>query len=99
MRTVIEILIDNSNSMGNCKGLFENYQDYLMPDGTTRMELAKKILVTEIIPTIDFASEIIVSLFHSHELKDKPRQIIQPIVYKGNNIEELKSKINTIAIP
>jgi hypothetical protein len=99
MKTIIEILIDNSNSMGDCKGLFENYQDYLMPDGTTRMELAKRILTSEIIPTIDYASEIIVSLFHSNEFKDKPREIVQPIVYRGNNFEELKSKVNTIAIP
>lgn len=99
MNTVIEILIDNSNSMGNCKGIFENYKDYLLPDGTTRMELAKKILLNEIIPTIDYASNITTSLFHSLEYKEKPREIVQPIIHKGKNDDKLKAAIQGIKIP
>jgi hypothetical protein len=99
MNTVIEILIDNSNSMGNCKGVFENYKEYLLPDGTTRMELAKKILLADIIPTIDYASNITVSLFHSLEFTEKPREIVQPIIYNGKNNEKLKVAINGITIP
>jgi hypothetical protein len=96
METNIEIVIDNSNSMGNCEGLVENYKDYLMPDGTTRMELVKKILINEIIPTINFAKSIVVSLFHSVGNTD---EIIQPIIYNGNNISELTNVIKSIAIP
>mgnify|MGYP005861460201 CR=1 FL=1 len=99
MNTIIEILIDNSNSMGNCKGVFDNYKDYLLPDGTTRMELAKKILLNEIIPTIDYASNITTSLFHSEEHKKPPKEIVQPIIHKGKNDEKLKSAINNIKIP
>lgn len=99
MNTVIEILIDNSNSMGDCKGVLENYKDYLLPDGSTRMELAKKILLSEIIPTIDYASNITVSLFHSLEFKEKPREIVQPILHKGKNDEQLKNAIKGIVIP
>lgn len=99
MNTVIEILIDNSNSMGNCKGIFENYEDYLLPDGTTRMELAKKILLNEIIPTIDYASNITTSLFHSIEYKEKPREIVQPIIHKGKNDDKLQAAIQGIKIP
>ncbi len=99
MKTIIEILVDNSNSMGNCEGLFENYKDYLLPDGSTRMELAKKILLLDILPTIDFASEITLSLFHSREHKEKDREIIQPIIYNGNNIDQLKDEVKGIEIP
>ena len=99
MNTVIEILIDNSNSMGDCKGVLENYKEYLLPDGSTRMELAQKILLSEIIPTIDYASNITVSLFHSLEYKEKPREIVQPILHKGKNDEQLKNAIKGIIIP
>ena len=44
MKTHIEILIDNSNSMGRCEGL-ENHEQYLLPDDSTRMKLSKKILI------------------------------------------------------
>ena len=96
---MIEILIDNSNSMGDCKGVLENYKDYLLPDGTTRMELAKKILLADIIPTIDYSSNITVSLFHSLEFTEKPREVIQPIIHNGKNDEKLKTAINGIVIP
>ncbi len=99
MDTVIEILIDNSNSMGNCKGVLENYKDYLLPDGSTRMELAKKILLSEIIPTIDYASNITVSLFHSLVFKEKPIEIVQPILHKGKNDQHLNNAIKGIIIP
>jgi hypothetical protein len=99
MNTVIEILIDNSNSMGDCKGVLANYKDFLLPDGSTRMELAKKILLSEIIPTIDYASNITVSLFHSLEFTNKPREIVQPILHKGKSNEQLKTAIKGIVIP
>jgi hypothetical protein len=95
MNTVIEILIDNSNSMGNPEGVLKNHQDYLLPDNkTTRMELAKTILLDEIIPTIDYASNITVSLFHSLNGKFVPK-----IIHNGKNDEKLKSNINGIKIP
>ena len=61
MDTVIEILIDISGSMGTMKGQGDMHENkYLLPDGSTRISLAKKILVEEIMPTIDYAKEIII---------------------------------------
>lgn len=96
METNIEIVIDNSNSMGNCKGILENYKEYLFPDGTTRMELAKAILLNEIIPTIDFAANITVSLFHSIGATES---IVQPILYSGKDVAALISSVTEIEIP
>jgi len=75
MKTIIEILIDNSNSMGRCEGL-EHFEQFLLPDGSTRMKLVKKILINEIIPTLDYASKLVVRTFFSGK-KGKP--IITPI--------------------
>lgn len=44
------------------KGSKENENKYLI-DGQTRMSLIKKILIEEIIPTIEYASNVIVRTF------------------------------------
>lgn len=106
MDTFIEILVDNSNSMGIPKGLTRDSQgtlreptSYLLPDGTTRMQLAKNILLKEVISTIDYASNIKVSLFHSLVNKGEFPKLIQPIIYDGRNINKIKEAINSIEIP
>lgn len=64
MDTIIEILIDISGSMGSMKDQpNEDNKDYLLPDGSTRITLAKKILLEEILPTINYAQKIIVRTF------------------------------------
>jgi len=98
MDTYIEIVLDNSNSMGNCKDVFpDSYLQYLLPDGkTTRMEVAKEILLKEILPTIDYATLVTVSRFHSI---DGTNKIEQPILYSGNNFEVIRHTISEIPIP
>ncbi len=98
MDTYIEIVLDNSNSMGNCKDVFpDSYLQYLLPDGkTTRMEVAKEILLKEILPTIDYATLVTVSRFHSI---DGTNKIEQPILYSGNNFEAIRHTISEIPIP
>ncbi|WP_294307925.1 DUF3883 domain-containing protein [uncultured Chryseobacterium sp.] len=46
------ILIDYSGSMGYMKGSKEFENKYLLPDGSPRIELVKKILIEDIIPSI-----------------------------------------------
>lgn len=74
MDTVIEILIDISGSMGTMTGQgVQHERKYLLPDGSTRITLAKKILIEEILPTIDYASRIIIRTFKSeHTTEQKP---------------------------
>lgn len=59
--TIIEILIDKSGSMGFMKG-HKDEGDYLI-DGQTRMSLIKKMLLDEIIPTIDYSAKISIRTF------------------------------------
>lgn len=98
METFIDILVDNSNSMGYAKVL-DNPQQYLLPDGTPRMELAKKILVEEIIPTIDYTSQIKVKLFHSVYFKDNRKELKIETIYQGEDLSTIKEKISKIPIP
>ncbi|MBC7523242.1 MAG: DUF3883 domain-containing protein [Flavobacterium sp.] len=58
-----EILIDASGSMGHMKGTkFEN--KFLLPDAkTTRMELAKKILINSVFPKLSFVEKLSISTF------------------------------------
>jgi spore coat protein CotF len=99
MDTVIEILIDNSNSMGPFEA-DKGDTTYLLPDGSTRMELAKKILIEEIIPKLDYANHITIRRFHSLTYSDNSTKPIIKTIYSGNfdNYELLKS-INEIKIP
>jgi hypothetical protein len=82
--TIIEILIDSSGSMGHMKGS-ENEGKYLI-DGVTRMHLAKRILMEHVIPTIDFADQVIIRTFRMNSKKEG-NEIINnlsiPIIYQG----------------
>jgi hypothetical protein len=99
MDTVIEILIDNSNSMGPCEG-YKGNRTFLLPDGSTRMELVKKILIEEIIPKLDYAQSLTIRRFHSIKKNDNSSNPIIELVYQGefDKPSVLKS-ISTIEIP
>lgn len=97
METIIEILIDNSGSMGaadNGKFLIE---------GVTRMSLVKKILISEIVPTINYATRIIIRTFHnaSKNLNDRAcDNLITPIIYEGGfEKEKITNVIQNIKDP
>lgn len=91
--TIIEILIDKSGSMGFMKG-HKDEGDYLI-DGQTRMTLIKKMLLDEIIPTIDYSAKISIRTFRialetkEGKLNNKNEEIES--IYDGdferNNIE------------
>lgn len=83
--TIIEILIDESGSMGYMKGDPEHEGKYLV-DGNTRMTLIKKVLTDEIIPTIDYAEHIIIRTFRENiELVNgiETDVICTPVIYHG----------------
>lgn len=104
MDTRIEILIDYSNSMGYHE---KDKGNYLLPDGSTRMELAKKILIDEIIPKLDYAQKLTIRRFHSLTYTDKTTKPIIEIVYEGTidkvsvlkNIGDIKIPRNTGGTP
>jgi len=99
MDTLIEILIDNSNSMGPFEAEKGN-KTYLLPDGSTRMELAKKILVEELIPKLDYAHKIAIRKFHSVRKADKSSEPLIDTIYSGTlDKTTIIDKINSIEIP
>lgn len=93
MKTIVEILIDNSNSMGKGKDFKESF---LLPDGSTRMELVKRILNAQIIPSLNYASRINVKTFHSGE-KNELKSL--PIFNRSFDEIALREVINDLAIP
>ncbi len=83
--TIIEILIDESGSMGYMKGSPEHENKYLV-EGLTRMSLIKKIMTDEIIPTIDYATQIIIRTFRNNSKIVNGKEvegIVTPIIYEG----------------
>jgi len=106
-----DILIDASGSMGYMKGTTHE-NNYLLPDGSTRTDLVKKILINSIIPKLSFAEEISISTFfgeieydnlgnkialNKNRAKTKPKNQLH---YNGTfNNEILVSKINSIKNP
>lgn len=98
MKTVVEILIDNSNSMGPFETQ-ENKTEYLLPDGSTRMSLAKTILVDEILPLIDYASKVTVRLFHSVTQNNVATPKIEKIYDTAFDREILSQKIRELPDP
>lgn len=98
MKTIVEILIDNSNSMGPFE-LQEDKKEYLLPDGSTRMSLAKTILVEEILPLIDYAAKVTVRLFHSNTVDKVQIPKIEPIYETHFDLEILSQIIKEIPDP
>lgn len=92
MKTFLDIVIDYSNSMGN---LNQNGKSYLLPDGTTRFSLAKRILTDVVIPKLDYASEIRVWTFYGLNKGLKETKI-----YSGRfDNTTLLTTINALADP
>ncbi len=84
METIIEILIDESGSMGYMKGNPE-YENKCLIDGETRMTVIKKLMINEIIPTLDYASQIIIRTFRNNSKKigsQTTDEIVTPIIYQ-----------------
>ena len=84
--TIIEILIDNSGSMGYMKGGGENENKYLI-DGQTRMTLIKQLMLEEIIPSIDYSSKVCIRTFRI-AIEKIDNKIVQkgievPVIYEG----------------
>lgn len=101
--TIIEILIDNSGSMGYMKGAGENENKYLI-DGQTRMTLIKRLLLEEIIPTIDYSSKVCIRTFRiaidkvDNKIVQKGTEV--PVIYEGIfNIKLIEEAISKLTDP
>lgn len=99
MNTVLELVIDFSLSMGPYK---DNTGSYLLPDGSTRMTLAKSALINDIIPTLDYTGLIGIRTFYSKE-----KEPIIETVYEGkfdkniviSKIQSFTDPVNTGGTP
>ncbi len=67
MNTVIEILIDYSQSMGISVDEKTGRNSFALSDGSTKMSVVKKILINEIIPTIDYAEFLNIRTFSHND--------------------------------
>ena len=98
MDTIIEILIDKSGSMGHMKGDAKHENKYLLDDGSTRTDLIKKMMIQEIIPTIDYAKEITIRTFRTIGEKLDQTEVKQ--IYKGGfDGDEITETINSLENP
>ena len=96
--TIIEILIDNSGSMGYMAGNPEHENKYLI-DGQTRMTLIKKIVIEVIVPTIDYANQIIIRTFRANR-KTEAEELSMPVIYEGEfNKQEIFAAITSLPDP
>ena len=73
MDTVLEVIIDYSLSMGPYK---TKDQNCFLPDGSTRMSLAKRALIDTIVPALDYSGSIRIIRFHSDKAKGP---VVHPI--------------------
>jgi len=91
--TIIEILIDKSGSMGTMTRVPENVGNYLI-DGETRMSIIKKILLENILPTIeDYTQSIFIRTFRGTAKTADALDI--ELIFNGNfNKTEIELKIN-----
>jgi len=101
--TIIEILIDKSGSMGTMTRVPENVGDYLI-DSETRMSIIKKILLENILPTIeDYTQQIYIRTFRGTEItKANPNAEGLDIecIYEGNfKRTEIEEKVKSLINP
>ena len=92
-KSIIEILIDYSGSMGYMKGT--KYENKSLIDGKTRFYLAKQMIQKHIFPTIDYVEKIVIRLFRktTNEIEIKR-------IYEGEfNFDKLCSLISEISNP
>lgn len=93
--TIIEILIDKSGSMGTMTRVPENVGNYLI-DGDTRMSIIKKILLENILPTIqDYTQRVFIRTFRgtAKTIKNPNAEGLDiELIFEGNfartNIEQ-----------
>lgn len=98
MDTIIEILIDKSGSMGFMKGSELHENKYLLKDGSTRTDLIKKMMIQEIIPTIDYANKVTIRTFTT--IGEKFEQTEVKSIYDGHFDEEkIIETINSLENP
>lgn len=91
MNTHFEIVIDASGSMGYMPGAGHEHENkYLLPDGSTRTSLVKKILINTIIPKLSFCNSLNVSNFRNEFDLDKyGKRIIISGKYKDHPVSNL----------
>lgn len=110
MEMHFDILIDASGSMGYMKGAGNEHENkYLLPDGSTRTDLVKKILLNSIVPKLSFVDSLTFSTFRNeYEFDKEGKRIIidkkykdypaTKLIYSGNydskRINSLVSEIN-----
>lgn len=95
--TIIEILIDNSGSMGYMTGSPEHEGKFLI-DGLTKMTLIKQVLTEQIIPTIDYSNQVIIRTFRTNIKKVANKVVYEtslPIIFQGTF--DKKNILNVIA--
>ncbi|WP_288955757.1 DUF3883 domain-containing protein [uncultured Polaribacter sp.] len=106
-----KILIDASGSMGYMKGeLSDSENKYLLPDGSTRTDLTKKILISNILPSLSFTSNISIFSFRgeiqyngsikkvvNNKLVTLPK--LDPIYSGAYDLEQIIKHINNLKNP
>lgn len=101
--TIIEILIDHSGSMGFMKGAGVEHENKYLIDGQTRMSLVKKILIEQIIPTIDYANKVFIRTFRINSKKVGDKQVDElfvPLIYQGIfDKQKIQATISNIQDP
>lgn len=93
------ILIDYSGSMGYMKGVPEYENKTLLPDGSPRIELVKKILVEDILPAIQHFNFINIIRFSSSSSKYRSSEFVSRYLYSGSSTNEAIEKIKEIKVP
>lgn len=101
--TIVEILIDKSGSMGTMTRVPENVGNYLI-DGETRMSIIKRILLENILPTIqDYTQQVFIRTFRgTAKTQDNPNAegLDIELIYEGSFIkEDIQTKINQLENP
>lgn len=93
MNSIVEILIDISGSMGRVKGK----EKLLLPDGSTRISLVKKLLAEDVIPILDYSSHVVVRTFRTSKVNNRKVNSIKRIYdgeYDQNDISEAIHEID-----
>jgi len=102
-KTIIEILIDSSGSMGYMKGGGGDEYKFLI-DGKTRMSFLKRMLIEEILPTIDYTASVHIRTFRI-DLKFKDNKATSyrkniSAIYEGSfDFEKIKNLVSQIEDP
>ena len=91
------ILIDYSGSMGYMKGVPEYENKTLLPDGLPRIELVKKILINDILPSIQYFNFIDIARFSTTGVDY--RSLNFKYIYSGKPNDEAIVKIKKLPTP